>query len=68
MIALVFTVCLQADPQVCRERNLLFSDGELTPMACMMQAQAVLADWSQQHPRWQVGRWRCGPVREGKTI
>lgn len=68
MIALVFVVCLQQDPQVCQERNLLFSDRRLTPMTCLMQAQVRLAEWSQSHPKWRVGRWRCGRVAEGKTI
>ena len=68
MIALVFVVCLQQDPSVCQERNLLFSAKQLTPMACMMGAQARLAEWSASHPKWRVGRWRCGAVREGKTI
>lgn len=68
MIALVFVVCLQTQPDVCREQNLLFTADQLTPMACMMQAQARLAEWSQEHPKWLVGRWKCGTVRDGKTI
>ncbi len=68
MLALVFVVCLQGDPDVCRERNLLFTADQLTPMTCMMQAQHRLAEWSNNNPRWQIGRWRCGMVRDGKTI
>ena len=68
MLALVFVVCLQGDPDVCRERNLLFTADQLTPMTCMMQAQHRLAEWSNNNPRWQIGRWRCGMVRDGTTI
>lgn len=68
MIALVFVVCLHADPQTCRERNLLFADPELTPMTCLMTAQTRLAEWSANHPQWRIGKWQCGRVQEGKTI
>lgn len=68
MIALLFVVCLQNEPQICQERNLLFSDQQLTPMMCLMQAQARLAEWSESHPRWRIGKWRCGRIEEGETI
>ena len=68
MIALAFVVCLQTDPQVCQDRNLLFSDQELTPMACLMQAQTRLAEWSNAHPRWRIAKWKCGRIKEGKNI
>lgn len=68
MIALVFVVCLHQDPEVCQQRNLLFADRQLTPMACLMQAQTRLAEWSASHPRWQIEKWRCDRVKEGETI
>lgn len=68
MIALVFVACLQSDPSVCEERNLLFSERNLTPMACIMQAQTRLAEWSTSHPRWRIGRWSCGQVMDGENI
>lgn len=68
MIALVFVVCLQAEPHTCQERNLLFTDHQLTPMACLMNAQTRLAEWSATHPRWRIDRWQCGRVKEGESI
>lgn len=68
MIALVFVVCLQAEPQTCQKRNLLFTDQQLTPMACIMNAQTRLAEWSANHPQWRIGKWQCWRVKEGKTI
>lgn len=57
MIVLAFIVCLHSAPDTCRERNLTFTG--VTPMTCMVQAQAVLAGWEAGHPRWRVSRWRC---------
>lgn len=68
MISLVFIVCLQAQPDVCRERQLTFSASELTPRRCVMQAQTRLAEWAQSHPRWTISRWRCGATPRDKTI
>ena len=68
MIALVFIVCLQSDPQTCQERNLLFTDQQLTPMACLMNAQTRLAEWSESHPRWRIAKWKCGQVRDGEDV
>lgn len=68
MIALLFVVCLADDPDNCQQKNLLFADHQLTPMACMMQAQTRLAEWSASHPQWRIGKWQCGRVKDGKTI
>lgn len=68
MIALVFVACMQSDPNVCREQNLLFAE-EMTPMACLMHAQPRLAEWIETHPGWRIGSWRCGrPEQFGLNI
>ena len=59
MIVLAFVACLDADPKVCREYNLMFSE-TMTPMTCLMQAQPRLAEWTATHPGWNIGSWRCG--------
>ena len=59
MIVLVFVACMQSSPDICREQNLLFAE-QISPMTCLMQAQLRLAEWSQQHPQWRIGSWRCG--------
>lgn len=68
MITLVFIACLQAQPTVCEERNLVFAEENLTPRRCLMQAQTRLAEWSLTHPRWRIGRWTCGRGLPGKAI
>ena len=57
-IELVFTVCLAADPEVCREeRESFVQDASL--VGCMVRAQPYLAGWEATHPRWAVTAWRC---------
>ena len=38
---------------------------QMSPMTCMMQAQPELAKWANEHPKWQVSKWKCqsGNVR-----
>ena len=58
MIELVFTACLAAAPAECRESSLTFA-GDVTPMACLMNAQGELARWGEAHPKWRIACWRC---------
>ncbi len=60
MIELIFTVCLLTQGDTCEENRLIYTD--VTPMTCMMGAQAQLAEWSNAHPKWVVASWRCGWV------
>lgn len=62
MIELIFTVCLVASPESCEERHLTFAEA-MTPMQCLMGAQPELAKWSEAHPKWRIGKWRCRPVQ-----
>lgn len=56
MLELAFTVCLLTSPESCEERSLLFTD--VSRMQCMLGAQAVLAPWSEEHPRWRIESYR----------
>jgi len=29
------------------------------PRMCMVGAVPVLAEWSGDHPEWQISRWKC---------
>ncbi len=57
MIELVFVACLAATPTTCEERRMQYVNVSL--MECMMGAQPQLAQWSETHPGWRVGRWQC---------
>ena len=58
MIELLFTACLLSHPGVCEEKSLIYVDVP-SPMACMIGAQPQLALWSEQHPAWRIGGWKC---------
>lgn len=58
MTALVFVVCLLAEPDRCEEQNLLFAT-PLNPVSCMMQAPREIAAWTESHPGFRVTSWRC---------
>jgi hypothetical protein len=36
---------------------MLFQD--VTPMQCMMGAQAELAKWTESHPKEHISSWKC---------
>jgi hypothetical protein len=60
MIELIFTACLLTQSDTCKEDRLIYTD--ITPITCMMGAQAQLAEWSNGHPGWAVASWRCEAV------
>ena len=49
-IAIVFTVCVLADPNNCQEQRLDYAaEGSLRQ--CVMSAQPYLAQWIGEHPQ-----------------
>ena len=60
MIAIIISACLMSDPSVCRDETVPLS-AEVSPTRCIMAAPPHVAQWSEEHPGWQVVRWRCGP-------
>ncbi|QHQ34666.1 hypothetical protein [Algicella marina] len=61
MIELIFMACLATNPVECEERRMHYVDVSL--MQCVMAAQPQLAKWTETHPGWQVGRWKCSYPR-----
>jgi hypothetical protein len=58
IVDLILAVCMISDPQRCRDEHLYFeSHGSLR--ACMWEAVPTIAQWSGEHPQWQVKRFRC---------
>ena len=57
MIELSFVVCLAAAPSDCRTERLQFVN--VSPMTCLVGAQAQLASWQERHPGWEIRRWTC---------
>ncbi len=59
---IVLYACLISAPATCREEHINFSMEASAPMACMTTSQATIAQWSEAHPQWHVGRWKCVPA------
>ena len=57
MITLVLIVCLSATPNVCHEERPPID--AVSPMACMVQGEAIAAEWVDEHPKYQLTGWRC---------
>ncbi|MFO1089538.1 MAG: hypothetical protein U1E46_08140 [Hyphomicrobiales bacterium] len=67
MIALIVTVCAITSAADCHDETFYFeSHGSLAQ--CMFEAQPYIAEWSANHPKWSVSRWKCGAADEGKKI
>ncbi len=66
MIELIISVCMFAQPDVCKDVHLTYSAENMTPFQCLMRGQPEIAQWANGHPKWQVRRWRCGHVRLGE--
>ena len=63
MLAVIVSVCLISDPQVCKDEHIPLSVA-MSPGSCMMSASPHLAQWSEEHPGWRIVKWRCRPAHE----
>ncbi len=58
MLYIVLTVCLVSSPEECGQRYIpVYAD--VSPMACVMGAQAEIALWKETHAELNVSRWQC---------
>ena len=57
MVTLTLVVCLSSMPNICHEEHPPVD--VLSTTACMIQGQQIAAEWTEQHPKWQVTGWRC---------
>ncbi len=58
MVQLVLIYCLTKDTLSCVERRPVL-DVAPSPMACMMAAQPVAAQYLEEHPAYKLASWRC---------
>jgi hypothetical protein len=65
MIELAFVACLAGSPSTCEDHGLRYADVSL--MACVMQAQAQLAAWTEHNPGWDIQRWTCRTYVSGQA-
>lgn len=63
MLAIIISACLINDPTVCRDYKIQIQE-PMDSIRCAMHAAPYFVPWSEEHPGWQIKRWRCGPVSE----
>jgi hypothetical protein len=60
MLSIILSACLIADPGQCREFKIQ-TDFQMPAKYCTMKAQPVVAQWSGEHPQWEIKAWSCQP-------
>lgn len=60
MLSIILSACLIADPAQCRDFKIQ-TDFRMPTKYCTMAAQPVVAQWSGDHPQWQIKAWKCQP-------
>jgi hypothetical protein len=58
VVQLVLIYCLSKDALSCVERRPVL-DVDPSPMACMMAAQPLAAQYLEEHPAYRLNSWRC---------
>ena len=59
MITMFILACTLYKTDDCRMHELTFVEEGLTPMACMLGSQPVIAKWAEGHPNVYVKKWTC---------
>ncbi|MER8441369.1 hypothetical protein NKH36_33835 [Mesorhizobium sp. M1312] len=63
LYTLVILACLTSAPEACESRELIVGDLAIHPGAAFIQAQPIVAQWTETHPAFFVQRWRLLPGR-----
>lgn len=58
MLSIILSGCLIAQPTQCREFKIQ-TDFQMPAKYCTMKAQPVVAQWSGEHPQWEIKSWKC---------
>jgi hypothetical protein len=54
---LILIVCLASSPTECHEEHPPLEAPSAT--ACLMQGEAIGAQWIADHPKWTLTGWKC---------
>lgn len=58
MLSIILSACLVTNPGYCRDFRIPL-DSAADTRHCAMAAPPYFAQWTEEHPQWQVRRWRC---------
>jgi hypothetical protein len=63
MLAIIISACLVHEPNVCKDYKvpLMF---DVSSEMCMLHAPPHFAKWAEDHPGWQIKRWRCSAASD----
>jgi hypothetical protein len=59
MLKVLVTLCLTADPNICKEVRQSYPEVEMTWYSCFMATQTDMAKILADNPRWFLKRWQC---------
>lgn len=63
MLAIIVSACMINDPKVCKDYKIQLQE-EMDSLTCAMYAAPYFVPWQQEHPGWQIKRWRCAAASE----
>jgi hypothetical protein len=63
MLTIVLSACLISNPGQCRDFKIPL-DVDMDTKECAMAAPPYFAKWVEEHPAWQVRRWKCQPTSQ----
>lgn len=58
LYTLVLLVCMSGSSQNCEVREQVVQDLAPMPTTAFIQAQALVANWIDEHPGYEVKSWR----------
>ena len=61
MLSIVLSACLISNPGQCRDFTIPL-DVDMDVLRCAMVAPPYFAQWAEEHPLWQIKRWKCQPT------
>lgn len=57
----ILSICLLSSPTTCKEARVQQSVEERPPVSCIVEGQSTVAVWQQEHPLWEIRKWKCVP-------
>ncbi len=58
MLSIILSACLVSNPGQCKDFKIPL-DVNMDALQCAMAAPPYFAQWAEEHPGWQIRRWKC---------
>ncbi|MGL4397172.1 MAG: hypothetical protein ACRCS9_11580 [Hyphomicrobium sp.] len=63
MLAIILSACMIDNPTVCKDYKITMDEAS-DQTSCAVYAAPYFIPWTEEHPGWQIKKWRCAPVSE----